>query len=160
MNPGCSEGKELNTLRSWQRSLWEPRGGFFKPIPFLQKSQRAASSHPCCAHPPHPIPETWDTPKSLLAPLIPLSRAWLVPVSGAGGAGRARGRGCELCQPAQMLDSLSHTRGSSAFPSPDFRPGKVGRSHGLPTFSSSHPWHLPLLVLGMGEQRAPPEGWD
>lgn len=33
---GCRGGRNSTTLRSWQRSLWEPRGGSFKPIPSLR----------------------------------------------------------------------------------------------------------------------------
>lgn len=72
---GLLQGRELNTLRSWQRSLWEPRGGSFKPIaslPSSLKSQHAAAA----AAAPHPRAlghHSQDTPKFLLTLLVPTS---------------------------------------------------------------------------------------
>lgn len=161
---GCRRGKELNTLRSWQRSLWEPCGGFFKPIPPLRSYNALPVLIPALLLPHIPRPygryPIRETPKFPLTPLFPLSPARFVPVGVSGGAGRARGRGCELCQPAQMPDSLSHAAAPLFPPLSRFLPWKSRAqprlAHVLLIPSPPHPCqHLLLLVLGMGEQPEP-----
>lgn len=125
MNPGCSRGCRGEGIKHFEKLAKIPPGALrrllqtrpFSPSPQkLQHAVAAAASAAPAPHPPAPralSPSLHPSGTPLNPCLSPLPRPGLSP---PGRPGRARGRGCELCQPAQMPDSLTR---QLRFPSPN-----------------------------------------